>query len=118
MRSFLKALGCVLSVIVFATISYGSTISGSVKGPDGAPFRGAFVQAQNTKSKITVSVLSDKDGHFRVEGLAAGDYQVQVKAAGFKGESHPATLTGDQAASQDLALQKGAVRWADLSLYQ
>jgi virginiamycin B lyase len=118
MRSFCKVMACLSSVVLFATLSYGSTVSGSVKGPDGAPFRGAFVQAQNTKSKITVSVLSDTDGHYRVEGLPAGDYQVLVKAAGFKGESHPATLTADQAASQDFALQKGMVRWADLSLYQ
>src|SRR5271169_4252824 len=107
MRSFCKALGCVISVVLFASISHGSTVSGSVKGPDGAPFRGAFVQAQNKQSKITVSVLSDKDGHYRVEGLAAGDYQIQVKAAGFKGESHPASLTADQSASQDFALGKG-----------
>src|SRR5271169_1280973 len=103
MRSFCKALGCVISMVLFATLSYGSTISGSVKGPDGAPFRGAFIQAQNKKTKITVSVLSDKDGHYQVEGLTAGDYQVLVKAVGFKGGPHPMTLAADQSASQDFA---------------
>jgi virginiamycin B lyase len=118
MRSFCKALGCVISLVLFASISYGSTISGSVKGPDGAPFRGAFISAQNKKANVTVSVLSDKDGHYRVDGLIAGEYQVLVKAAGFKGETHPATLTADQSASQDFALGKGVVRWQDVSLYQ
>src|SRR5271169_4042899 len=111
MRAFCRALGCAIVVLLVATISYGSTISGSVKGPEGTPFRGAFIQAQNTKSKITVSVLSDKDGHFQVEGLAAGDYNVLVKAIGFKGNTHPMTLTADQLASQDFALTKGMVRW-------
>jgi hypothetical protein len=32
---------------------------GTVTGPDGAAFRGAFVQARNATTKITVSVLSD-----------------------------------------------------------
>jgi virginiamycin B lyase len=118
MRSISKALGCLFSVALFAAVSYGSTISGTVKGPDGAPFRGAFVQAQNKANRIAVSVLTDKDGHYKVDGLGAGDFNVTVRAAGFKGDLHLVTLTADQSASQNFALDKGMVRWQDLSLYQ
>src|SRR5262249_14159502 len=48
-----------------------ATITGTVTGPDGAPLRGAFVQARNAQTRITVSVLSDKDGKYRVENLPA-----------------------------------------------
>ncbi len=39
------------------------------------PFQSAFVQAQNTKTKITVNVLSDSQGHYRVDQLPAGEYR-------------------------------------------
>jgi len=44
-----------------------------VKGPDGKSFKGAFVAAQNLESRITVNVLSDKDGRYRVENLPEGN---------------------------------------------
>ena len=69
MRRTLRALSCKIlglmcEMIFLAAFAHGATISGTVKGPDGAPFKGAFVQAQNTKTKITVNVLSHKDGSY------------------------------------------------------
>src|ERR1700722_17450574 len=55
---------------------FGATTTGKVMGPDGAPFRAAFVQARNAKTRVTVIVLSGNDGRYRVENLPAGDYQV------------------------------------------
>ena len=66
--------------------AYGATITG--KGPDGAPFEGAFVQAHSTKTRMLFSVLSDKQGRYRVANLPAGEYQMQVKAAGYKSEPY------------------------------
>ncbi len=57
---------------LFASASRASTITGTVKGPDGAAFQGAFVEAQNAKTKITVAVLSDTQGHYRIEDLPGG----------------------------------------------
>ena len=88
-------------------------------GPDGAAFRGAFVQARNAKTKIMVSVLSDRDGKYRIENLPAGDYRVQIKAPGFKSDPKSGVnLTADQNAALDFALQKGMVRWSDISMWQ
>ena len=68
-----------------------------MKGPDGAPVEGAFVQAQNTKTKISFFVLSDHQGHYRVEKLPAGDYRVQVKASGLRVDPKSGVaLTEDQ----------------------
>ena len=59
---FRMVLGLAGAIIFLTAFAYGATVSGTVKGPDGAPFKGAFVEAQNEKTRITVNVLSDKDG--------------------------------------------------------
>jgi virginiamycin B lyase len=118
MRSF-SSLGVLCLVALSASAANAATIAGTVKGPDGAPFRGAFVQARNATTKITVSVLSDSQGHYQVPDLTAGDYRLAIRAPGFK--SDPKTgikLTADQNASYDFGLQTGLVRWSDISLYQ
>ena len=59
-----KTLVFLGAMLFVASLCYGATITGTVKGPDGNPFEGAFVQAQNAKTRITVSVLSGKDGRY------------------------------------------------------
>ena len=87
MRAAAPLLLGVFGVFAFAPSgAEAATISGTVAGPDGAAFRGAFVQARNAKTKIMVSVLSDRDGKYRIENLPAGDYRVQIRAPGFKSE--------------------------------
>src|SRR5258706_3394144 len=109
-----------LSVIIFLSAAcHGATITGTVNGADGAPFQGAFVEAQNAKTRITVIVLSDTQGHYRIPDLAAGDYRVFIKAVGYRADPrNPVTLTADQNASFDFALQKGPVRWNEISQSQ
>src|SRR5262245_15604674 len=115
MRSFarLGVLGC---FVLAAPAAEAATITGTVKGPDGAGLRGAFVQARNTKTRITVSVLSDNQGGYKVESLPAGEYRLQIRAPGYRGEPRNGlNLTADQNAKHDFALQKGQVRWSDIS---
>jgi virginiamycin B lyase len=98
---------------------YGATLSGTVKDPAGTPFEGAFVQAQNTRTKMTFMVLSDKRGHYRVEKLPAGEYVMQIKATGYRSDPQKSgMLQADQNSSFDFALQKSAVRWNEISIYQ
>jgi len=113
---FLVLLSLALSV---AASCYGATVSGTVKGPDGAPFEGAFVQAQNMRTKMSFWVLSDRQGHYRVEKLPAGEYQVQVKSPGFRGTpQNSLMLAADQSALLDLTAEKVPVRWNEISIYQ
>ena len=123
MRSFtsgsLLSLGAVGLLMTATSLCDAATITGTVTGPDGAPFRGAFVQARNGATKITVSVLSDNQGHYQVPDLTAGTYRLQIRAPGYKIDPKSGvTLTADQSASYDFALQKGLVRWSDLSYQQ
>src|SRR5215218_5746895 len=118
MKSLVQ-LGLIGSVILAASAADAATITGTVKGPDGAPFRAAFVQARNAKMKMTVSVLSDNQGRYRADNLPAGDYRLQIVAPGFRADSKSGvTLTADQSLTQDFALAKSSVRWSDISLYQ
>src|SRR6267154_6179054 len=96
MRS-LAPLG-MLGFVIFASAGAdAATISGTVTGPDGAPFRGAFVQARNAATKITVSVLSDTQGHYQVPDLTAGDYRLAIRASGYRSDPQSGIkLTTDQ----------------------
>src|SRR5258708_3853410 len=108
--------GLVISCALFAK---GATISGAVKGPDGKPFKGAFVEAQNLDSKITVNVLSARDGRYRVENLPEGQYELKVRAVGFRFEPRTGIeLSADQNATYEIALEKGTIHWGDISIYQ
>src|SRR5262249_51534048 len=99
------ALGSVVAAVSGMACADAATITGTVTGPDGKPFRGAFVQARNLTTKITVSVLSDNAGRYRVENLTAGDYRLQMRAIGFKADPKTGiTLAADQNLTQDLAL--------------
>ena len=107
------------SIVFFCLVCSGATITGTIKGTEGAPFQGAFVEAQNTKTRITVIVLSDTHGRYQIDNLPAGDYRLSIRAVGFRADPRMGVnLTADQNASFDFALQAGTVRWSDISLYQ
>ena len=119
MRATTRLMLGVGSIIAAISGADAATITGTVTGPDGKPFRGAFVQARNLKTKITVSVLSDNAGKYRVENLSPGEYRLQMRAIGFKADPKSGiTLAADQNLTQDLSLQQGMVRWSDISMHQ
>jgi virginiamycin B lyase len=108
-----------VSVLVSASISHSATVTGTVKSPEGSPFSGAFVSARNTKLNLTVYVISDDEGRYRMEKLPPGQYRVQVRGAGFSGDPQTtAALAADQDASVDFIIRKSAVRWNEISIYQ
>ncbi len=119
MNRFWSALVLVIFCAAFAHGATDATISGAVKGPAGAPFRGAFVHAQNAQTKITVNVMSDNQGRYRIQNLPPGEYQIRVTAAGYKADPRTGVkLAAGDSPTLDFALQTGTVRWNDLSLYQ
>src|SRR6202049_73229 len=119
MRSQSKLLVLMSLVVLISSLCYGATVTGTVKTPDGAPFEGAIAQAQNTKTRIATIVLSDSQGHYRIEKLPAGEYRVEIRAVGYRSDSHTGVnLTAEQSTSVDTALQKGQVHWNELSIYQ
>src|SRR5450755_3439900 len=99
-----KVLVSLTLTVCLASTAFAATIAGNVRGPDGKPFMGAFVVAENMRNKMTVSVLSNAQGRYHIGDLPAATYRVQINAIGFK--SDPRTdvgLTGDQNALFDFA---------------
>src|SRR5471030_3220371 len=97
--------------------SEAATITGTVSGPAGAALSGVFVQAQNKKTSITTIVLSDMQGHYRVEKLPAGDYKLSTRITGYRGDPIASvTLSAEQNASFDLALRNSPVKWNELTI--
>ncbi len=119
-NSFRRGSISLFLLISLASVAFGApggTVSGVVKDSAGSPFKGAFVRAN--KGKMTTTVLSDRDGRYRLDSLAPGDYRVRVTAAGYKSdEPKDLKVAAGRTASLDFALHKDAVRWSDLSVYQ
>jgi len=113
-----KALGFVSLLASFACAAFGGVVSGTVKGPDGSTFKGAFVGAKSATTKITVNVLSDRNGVYRIENLAPGEYEVTAAAVGYKSDPQRVKVDANQPAALDFALQKGMVHWSDLSIHE
>ena len=114
-----KSLFSLASTILLASTASAATITGSVQGPNGKPFMGAFVVAQNPQTKMSVSVLSDAQGRYHIANLPGATYTIAIDAIGYKSEPRAGiALAADGTASFDFALQKTPVRWSDLSTYQ
>src|ERR1700720_719210 len=115
----IRILVSLTSTISLAATAFAATIAGNVQGPNGKPFMGAFVVAENAQNKMTVSVLSDAQGRYRIGNLPAATYKVQIPAIGYASEPRTdVRLASDQKASFDFAMQTSKVRWSDLSTYQ
>ncbi len=98
MRLADKVLVSLTLTVLLGSSAFAATITGKVQGPDGKPFMGAFVVAENTQNKMTVSVLSDQQGRYHIGNLA-----VRLRAAKkaralerFEHVSGPAAFAQDQ----------------------
>ena len=112
-------LVCLAMTAALAAPACAATITGTVNGPDGKPFMAAFVIAENTQNKVTVNVLSDAQGRYRIGNLPAATYAVRTRAIGYRSEAHAGVqLAAAQQASFDFSLQKTPVRWSDLNTFQ
>lgn len=119
MRLPLRVAGFFLLSSIFCAAAFAGSIAGSVKGPDGAAIKGAFVRALNPKTKITVNILSDRNGAYRIQNLAAAEYRITATAPGFKTETPATVILGpDESKSLDISLQKSPVRWSELSIHE
>jgi streptogramin lyase len=117
-RGLFALLGAAL-LLGAPSAARAASITGTVIGPDGEPFRAAFVEAQNLKTKITTIVLSQKDGTYRIDHLPAGMYNVQVNKIGYRVEQNRVLdLSTQPSVTAAFALQKAAVLWSDLNIYQ
>ena len=67
-----------------AHASVTATISGVVRDPSGAVIPGAQVIARNHETGTSVTVLTDAQGFYSLQGLPVDTYDVEINKAGFK----------------------------------
>ena len=84
MKLMRAALAFASVLAISGSAAMAATVSGTVKGPDGTVFKGAFVEAQNTQNRVTYNTLSHADGAYKLLNLPAGTYNVAMRAAGYK----------------------------------
>src|SRR3984893_15040463 len=104
MRLADKALASLTLTVSLASSAFAATIAGNVQGPDCGPFMGAFVVAANMQNKMTVSVLSDAQGRYRIGNLPAATYAAQITAIGYRSDPRTGNPpTSDQKAAVEFA---------------
>ena len=81
------------------------TLRGHIADPTGALIPGAAITIVTEDGKTVARATADAGGTFRVNGLPAGSYIVQVTAAGFAPFASPAIqLAAGQSKSADFAM--------------
>ena len=77
----------IFDLLMFAAIhspAAASSITGSVRDPDGAPLVGAFVQLKNVRTGALTNVRSSLYGRYEVADLPAGEYDLTINVPGMK----------------------------------
>lgn len=105
----MKCSAAVRSLVLLAGASMASrafaiALTGVVSDPAGKPTANAFVTADDGVRKMAVSVLTDSTGHYRIDNLFPGRYDLRARKAGFA-DGVAATVTlevGDAAANLKL----------------
>ena len=87
MRTLSKLAGIILVLALSAGAVWGSitgSISGTVSDPTGAVVPGATVVAVNTETGIETTTRANESGFYSFPALAAGHYEVRIRAGGFE----------------------------------
>lgn len=79
---FSRIWGIVLAALA-APMTWASVLTGSVKGPDGAAVANAFVTATDASRKMSITVLTDASGRYRIDNLFPAQYVVRTRKPGF-----------------------------------
>ena len=85
---------------------FAQNITGTVSGDDGSALAGANVAVEGTDSGAS----SNQDGSFSISGLSDGTYTVTASYIGYEDASAVVTISGGQASSVNLTLDRGDIR--------
>src|SRR5712664_3255038 len=87
----------------------GAALTGQVSSEAEGAMEGVVVSAKKAGSTVTVSVISDAQGRFSfpADRLAAGKYQIKIRAVGYDlAAAAAADVADEQTAKVDLKLHK------------
>jgi hypothetical protein len=84
-----------------------SSLAGTVADASGAVVPDASVAVISTATFAVRTAKTDRSGHYLVDGLASGNYQVEAQAPGFNKEQLAVTLAASQQSLANLTLSLG-----------
>jgi virginiamycin B lyase len=88
-----------------ATTVFPIALTGIVDDPTGKPIANVFVTAEDGARKMAVSVLTDRVGHYQIDDLFPGRYQLRARKAGFADSVAAPVALDVSDAAVDLKLQ-------------
>ena len=112
----LVALTCLTTLVAYAETP--AALTGTVTSPEEGKMEGVLVSAKMTGSPITITVVTDATGTFRLPAskLPPGQYSLHIRATGYDlAGPDTVTLHSGQTATVDLKLRKAADVAAQLS---
>ncbi|MGA2484134.1 MAG: carboxypeptidase regulatory-like domain-containing protein [Candidatus Acidiferrales bacterium] len=101
-------LPLLFAALIFPVRSWAQSSTGTLRGqvtdPSGGAVPGASVLVKSASGELTTGT-SNRDGVYEFKNLAAGTYDVQVRAKGFAiFEANEVTIAADQAQKLDVKL--------------
>jgi len=86
------------------------TLAGHVADPQGSGIAGAEIAVLDSEGRRVAQTTSDADGDYQVDGLAAGNYTVEIAKSGFNRERHNnVAIAADGASALNANLRIGEV---------
>ncbi|MFY9221691.1 MAG: TonB family protein [Blastocatellia bacterium] len=81
----------VLMILLTVTVSFGQTITASIKGTVkddfGKPVTGATITVKDEEQQIVTTATTDESGSYQVLDLSIGSYKLVIEKDGLKSES-------------------------------
>jgi len=102
-----KTIGLFIVFVLFSFTAFAQSsgsISGTIKDPANAAIAGANVSLLNAQQLVLQVAVTDANGNFRFENIAAGSYVVQAVFAGFSPQIKAVQINAN-AAKVDLVLE-------------
>jgi virginiamycin B lyase len=112
LKRYAAMLAAGIAVISYQGKSWAQNepaLAGEVRAPDGAPLEGVPVTAAKANSTITVTAITNDQGHysFPADRLSPGAYTLTIRATGYDLDGKPAaTVAAEQTATADIKLKK------------
>jgi hypothetical protein len=88
-------------------VASNSALTGAVTDATGAVIRDASIVISNAATPNVRTVKTDSTGHYIVDGLIPGNYQVEAHAPGFNTQQLAVTLASSQQSIANLTLPVG-----------